>query len=743
MIEKTPLKEKKPIIHSFGKYESGFFSFVNYWGEISFEVDEMIAEKINSICFKCTGTNSVAEIIKSFNKDEEVELLEIFELLFDNKVIFDSREFYKIFHEASESPSRYTYSFSDDEINSFKAKCRSIVHPEGELISLRTVSNTLFTDLVLNRKSIRNFSGASITDQELSDLLILSYSTNRHKSTPSGGGFYPLRVYFLLRLKTESLSPGLYFYNHEKSCIVKVSELPLLKDEYFEVVLGAPMYNSSSVVIFVGCDFNLVTKKYANRAYRMALLEAGHLCQNVYLCTSKTELGVVEYGGWNDEVLEFLLDIKDKNILILSTLFIGHKQENSSSENKTFEDIEEKLRSSICLKDSGIVRFFETELFHFNNYIMPGYASVARYVRDRDLDKRNPKLYSAFGFAKTISESRVKAIAEAFERYVSGRYRVDEIVIPNNAKEKFFNILENTHQDILYMKENNLSIIDYTKKCSVVWASYLLDSNKNDYCYVPVDHVFYPISKKDVLHDISFHSNSTGVAAHTHYETAVKKALFELVERDAVAVMWFSKISPKKIDTKSLPEDLFLRVEALQKIGREVVFFDITTDSVPVILCLCYGDFFPMTTSGCSAQEDPVEACRKALDEAEFIFNSWKRVKREKKEYFEVKSATDHGDLFAWTNLKEDHNLKWLLEGRVIPMPAAKQDVYSSLLKTHNPVVVLLSMKHEPLFVVRVLSKTLYPFTFGYGSEFYGHQRLKMLGLKWGQNYPSFPHLIA
>lgn len=739
--ENNAVKFKKPLIVSFGDYTNGEYNFINYWGEVSFEVDESLYRKIKEFCFKCNGLSTVNEIANELPHIQSSEIFAIANFLFDNKIICDSREFYKIFHKASQSPPRYTYNFFSDQINLFKNSSRSFKFASGEIFPLKNLSFIpLVTSPILKRRSVRNFSGEALLDQELSDILILAYSTKTHKSTPSGGGFYPLRVYFLLRKETESYSPGLYFYNHTQSSIHKISDLDNLLDTRFNVALGSAVYSNAALVVFVSCELKLVANKYANRSYRMALLEAGHLCQNVYVTLSESRLGVVEYGGWNDEVVANLLKLDTSDSPVLTVLMVGCRSEDTARIEEPFEREDEFLRSKISLPES-VVKNLETELFQRDDYMMPGYASVARYIRYSNIKDENPKLYSAFGFGKSIYESRVKAVAEALERHLAGRIRVDRVAVPKDLKGSFFSILNDSRQQKVYLELNNLSPLDEANPCSLVKGVAILDESQ--IFWVPVDQVFYPIKTEGLMHKVSFFANSTGVAAHTERSIAIKKALLELVERDAVAVVWYSKKAPRRIERATLPESVRLRVSALEKIGRMVEFFDITTDSVPVVLCICFGDSFPMTTSGCSASENSEEAAKKSLDEAEFIFNSWMNADRGKKEYSQIRSATDHGDLLAWIRADQDENIKWIFSGFTGPLPASKEGAYLGLLTKHNPVVVDLSSGSDCLFVVRVLSKTLYPFTFGYGSEFYRHHRFSLLGLEWGWDYPAFPHLIA
>jgi hypothetical protein len=68
---------------------------------------------------------------------------------------------------------------------------------------------------------------------------------------------------------------------------------------------------------------------------------------------------------------------------------------------------------------------------------------------------------------------------------------------------------------------------------------------------------------------------------------------------------------------------------------------------------------------------------------------------------------------------------------------------FPELIRKFEPKVIDINKKRDlGLYVVRVMSHKLIPITFGFGSEHYGHVRLKELDLSWSSEYPSLPHFI-
>jgi len=66
---------------------------------------------------------------------------------------------------------------------------------------------------------------------------------------------------------------------------------------------------SAAAVILITAVFQRTTFKYGERGYRFALIEAGHVAQNIDLVAGALHLPAANLGGFFDRELEALLDI--------------------------------------------------------------------------------------------------------------------------------------------------------------------------------------------------------------------------------------------------------------------------------------------------------------------------------------------------------------------------------------------------------------------------------------------------
>lgn len=204
-------------------------------------------------------------------------------------------------------------------------------YPRLDKVNLNNVKMPVskLTELLRRRRSIRQFSGLPISKKELSYLLFSSSGLTRlgktfddsRRSYPSAGARYPLEVYPII-LNCEGLKKGLYHYN------VKENSLELLLEEdlgkwLIEATGGEKWTTKVAVVFIITGVFDRTRIKYGDRGYRYALIEAGHLSQNLCLLATELGLGTCPIGGFIDDKVNQLLDIKFQKEFSLYVIAVG------------------------------------------------------------------------------------------------------------------------------------------------------------------------------------------------------------------------------------------------------------------------------------------------------------------------------------------------------------------------------------------------------------------------------------
>jgi SagB-type dehydrogenase family enzyme len=156
-----------------------------------------------------------------------------------------------------------------------------------------------FVSVLAARSSRRDFDGRSLSRDEL---LVLLWSgcglTGTARATvPSAGGLLSLRL-TVLALRVTGLVAGVYAFTPDVLSLDHRADPPeprkLFRTHHIP-------YERAGAVIFVSGAPALPLHRYGERGYRYALLEAGHIGQNLCLAATAMGLGAVPVGGFDDD----------------------------------------------------------------------------------------------------------------------------------------------------------------------------------------------------------------------------------------------------------------------------------------------------------------------------------------------------------------------------------------------------------------------------------------------------------
>ncbi|HXT93793.1 MAG TPA: SagB/ThcOx family dehydrogenase [Trebonia sp.] len=185
------------------------------------------------------------------------------------------------------------------------------------------------TEALRQRRSVREFAGRDITLAELAVMLRYGNGTcgephaedHPRRAIPSGGGLYPTELY-VLPLGMSDLPAGAYHYDARHHLLSR------FLDEPAEPVLARACFagaavTTASLAFAVSVTFERQSIKYGERAYRFALMECGHLAQNLLLVGTALGLGTLPFGGFLDDELNGYLHLDGTREAVLYVLFIG------------------------------------------------------------------------------------------------------------------------------------------------------------------------------------------------------------------------------------------------------------------------------------------------------------------------------------------------------------------------------------------------------------------------------------
>ncbi len=179
-----------------------------------------------------------------------------------------------------------------------------------------------------NRQSIREYSNKALSLNELSWLLWCTQGIRKDsprvitlRNVPSAGARHAFET-FLLVNRVESLTPGIYRFIATKHKLLEVIiDTNIAEKATKAAYQQSTVKNSAVTFIWVAVSYRM-TWRYGERGYRYLFLDAGHVCQNLYLAAENISSGVCAIAAYNDKSFNQLLglDGEEKFVIYLATV---------------------------------------------------------------------------------------------------------------------------------------------------------------------------------------------------------------------------------------------------------------------------------------------------------------------------------------------------------------------------------------------------------------------------------------
>jgi SagB-type dehydrogenase family enzyme len=227
---------------------------------------------------------------------------------------------WQLYHENSKT-SRFKRPLSEEALIKWQSQLApSLVYDGHPAVALppplASFPKTLEAAL-LGRVTAPELARAQLPLEMLATLLHYAYGIMRplaqdvfpygFRAVPSGGALYPLEIY-LHAASVAGLQPGLYHYEPHAGVVRRFVDGD--QTELIAARLAYPAFAlNATFVVFITAAFERTTTKYGERGYRFALLEAGHVAQNLALCTAALDLAGATIGGYFDHLIDELLQI--------------------------------------------------------------------------------------------------------------------------------------------------------------------------------------------------------------------------------------------------------------------------------------------------------------------------------------------------------------------------------------------------------------------------------------------------
>lgn len=280
----------------------------------------------------------------------------------------------------------------------------------------------------------------------------------------------------------------------------------------------------------------------------------------------------------------------------------------------------EEMKKKFVDRRTGIIHEIKEHEVITGTIPMHIFTANKRDLVDTELNILIPVVSNGLGYDFSDSDKALeKAIGEAVERYCSAT--LNKPILKAKAQELDYTLdlysitrcLSNqlTNEDLIYKKVSD--------ELDLYWVQ-----GKNELTgqetWIPTDLVYLGnFFNAKVIRDIT----STGLAAGSTLDDAVKNGLLECIERDAFVIMWLNRLSMPQINIESINNDKIIRaISQIRSMELDITILDITNDlRVASFLTIIRSNKAPYITMGASTDLDPEKAIFDSILESSCCYN--------------------------------------------------------------------------------------------------------------------------
>ncbi len=185
---------------------------------------------------------------------------------------------------------------------------------------------------IKQRISVRNYAEQALTLEELSLLLWATQGVRRVsarpatlRTVPSAGARHAFETFLLIN-RVEGLPPGLYRYAAIEHALFAVDLAQDINARVTTACEDQSQVANSAVTFIWAAVIERMTWRYQVRGYRYILLDAGHVCQNLYLAAGGLNCGVCAIAAYDDDMLNQELRLDGVNQFVAYVASLGKRK---------------------------------------------------------------------------------------------------------------------------------------------------------------------------------------------------------------------------------------------------------------------------------------------------------------------------------------------------------------------------------------------------------------------------------
>ena len=229
--------------------------------------------------------------------------------------------------------TRYRHLGPSDQQQGVEQPPLQIALVEGPAIALPDpaaieIGRIDLREAIERRRSLRAYDERAFSLEELSFLLWSTQGVRESvpdratfRTVPSAGARHPFETVVFAR-RVDGLNEGLYQYRAIEHRLIELPTPSDVGDRMTAACLGQEIVRTNAVTFLWIADSVRMTWRYGERGFRYLHLDAGHVCQNLYLAAEAIGAGACAIGAFDDDEVNGLvgLDRPDRFAVYLAAV---------------------------------------------------------------------------------------------------------------------------------------------------------------------------------------------------------------------------------------------------------------------------------------------------------------------------------------------------------------------------------------------------------------------------------------
>ncbi len=184
-------------------------------------------------------------------------------------------------------------------------------------------------DLILNRRSHRSFTKQALTIKELAFLLWATQGVRKYagparvyRTVPSAGCRHAFETYLCIQ-NVESLEPGLYRYLPQEHALLFLRQIPDLSRKIIAATSNQDFVGKASATIIWTAIPYRMEWRYREAAHKVIAIDAGHVCQNLYLASEAIGAGTCAIAAYVQAEIDALVEVDGDEEFVIYLAPVG------------------------------------------------------------------------------------------------------------------------------------------------------------------------------------------------------------------------------------------------------------------------------------------------------------------------------------------------------------------------------------------------------------------------------------